>query len=63
MGMSVGYCEKIFQELNYGSSDSRMNVCELNDQCLTSGRYVSSVPQPDRTGIVFIRIKVALAHT
>jgi hypothetical protein len=60
MGMSVGNCEKIFQELNCGSLDSRMNVWELNDQCLTLGRDVSSVPQPDWTGIVFVRIKVAL---
>ena len=25
MRMSEGNCEQIFQELNYGSSDSRMN--------------------------------------
>jgi hypothetical protein len=57
MGLSVGNCEHIFQELNYGSSGSKMNVFELNDQCLASGRNVSSFPQPDWTGIVFIRIK------
>jgi hypothetical protein len=59
--MSVGNCEHIFQELNYGSSDRRMIVCELNDRCFTSGRHVSSDSQPDWTRIVFISIKVAEA--